>query len=236
MAAVKVGQIWELKGTSRRALVIFVRTKSGKHADDVRVVPLYADDRSVKLATDRDVVIPSTKNPLGTPVLAACWNTRSLERGELQHYLGQVSDVVVDAIRTIEMSCIIPDMDLSAAFGWQGVEPVAEAEIDAASEFQLAELRLWDDAIDAIRAQADDPTEVLAKQCYAPGRLRDGSYVSDDLIGYYEAVFHEWEIVAPTLGHGPDIDDPGILGPSTPELPLSGAVIVLGPSSFGMAA
>lgn len=228
MAAVRVGDIWGLKGTNLYSLVIFVRTKSGRHAEDVRVVPIYRDAEALSLATHRDVVVPPDANSFGIPLLAASWNARGLTTSELEFLVGRVDAAVVEAVRTVEMSCIIPNIDLSSIGSWQGPQPVSHDQIESASLFQRREMSVWDSAIESLQEIQESP-EVLDKGQYAARRLRSGSlsYVSDVPV-WFGCLIEEGEGIMQAFNLSPGLSCPGILGASPTELPQSGAVFALG--------
>lgn len=144
MAAVSVGDVFRLRNSDRFGLVIFVRAESDKRCEDLRIVPIYTESEIIASATHRDLVIPASENSLGCEMLIAAWNGRGLDSTYLGARIGSVKPQVVEATRCVELSSIIPGLDLDVAAKWLGARPKGKAALERAAGFQVSEAAAWD--------------------------------------------------------------------------------------------
>jgi len=229
MAVARVGEVWSIKGADHLALVIFVRPENGPHSEDVRVVPVYQGPQFIAFATHRDVIVPAPLNSFGEPLLAATWNARGLTRSDLGHLAGRVEPAAVEAARLVEMSCIIPNLDLSSARGLQGKRPASDVGLARAVEFQRRELIAWDKAIDALKERVSEMGQILAKSTYVPKAFGSGYIVSvEPQWSYGETIITIQLPNGEIVCQGPGIPDPGVLGIGDSKLPHHGAVLAFG--------
>ncbi len=141
MQKIQVGDIYTVLDSEQMGIVIFEQVMKYATEQNIRIVPIYTDKEHLLMATGRDIIIPSSENPLKQSILAACWNARGMTSRQLSKYRGQVSEKVVKALRTCEITRIISDVDISDCLGWQGVPLRRNNETNV--NFQLGEIEKW---------------------------------------------------------------------------------------------
>jgi hypothetical protein len=114
----KAGQIWQVKGSSDLAVVVFVWDDEFL-GEDVRALPAFSGPTHVAMATERDIVVAADHSSLDADLLVNCWNGQVVSRGDLAVCVGTISDSALDAARAVEMAGLEPDA--AAAFShWVG--------------------------------------------------------------------------------------------------------------------
>jgi hypothetical protein len=200
MAAVRVGEIWELRNANKLGLVVFVRAAGQDQPEDLRLIPVYTHKDALKVATHRDLVIPPELNSLGCSLVVASWNARGLTSACLSRRVGRVRDDVVDGVRAAEMASIIPDYELGVARVWQGPQVSDVTLLDKAVEFQESELAAWDsltDNLDCIAGreilvfEQDDYSLVLRRsfEALSEAAIAHGVWITHSIEGAYPAFY-----------------------------------------------
>jgi len=137
----KVGQIWNVKGSSKLSIIVFISSDSEGHVEDLRVIPVYQGH--YHLATPRDIVIPAEETSLRTRLLATCWNSRKLEVDDLEGCVGDVSSRVVEALRLGELIGIAPVEIPEYTQKWAGRYSGDRVTLERQASFQRKEVTYW---------------------------------------------------------------------------------------------
>lgn len=191
MAAVSVGDVFRLRNSDRFGLVIFVRAESDKRCEDLRIVPIYTESEVIASATHRDLVIPASENSLGLEMLIAAWNGRGLDSTYLGARIGSVKPQVVEATRCVELSSIIPGLDLDVAAKWLGLRPKGKAALERAADFQVSEAAAWD-VVERNLTPCEDLQMIVFKQNTFIGTLRRSVWTAAGAAGAF--ITHSLEL------------------------------------------
>jgi hypothetical protein len=189
MTNVSVGDIWNVNGSEKLGVIIFLRSNSANASDDLRVVPIYKGAAIGGVATHRDLIVPATENSLKTELLAAAWNARRIEIADLTSRLGTVTPSAVEAIRKAELIGIIPGIELPEWPGWQGPKFEDDEAAAAASDFQLGELRAWDALEDTLSAFRNHDVQIFEQYAYKTANLLKGRPVMSEILVSPSPVF-----------------------------------------------
>lgn len=141
----KLGDIWTV-GVLQLPAVIVCVYQEPLGAVDVRVVPLAADANRLVLASDHDVIVPTSDIELDSgvahiAVVAYAWLAETVRRSELNRRIGTVAEASVRRIQDVELLGLGPvAADVHADS--RGCHPFDESN-GAAAEIVRDTLERW---------------------------------------------------------------------------------------------